>query len=64
VLPKPIVDIPIPNYSQQRATFLDLFMFTDAVHVSGGFPTHHQEHVTVNTASVLSTSTAVLVDNT
>ena len=26
----------IPNYSQQDATFLDLFVFTDALHVSGG----------------------------
>jgi hypothetical protein len=25
----------IANYSQQDATFLDLFVFTDAVHVSG-----------------------------
>jgi len=23
----------IPNYSQQDATFLDLFIFTDALHV-------------------------------
>jgi hypothetical protein len=41
----------IPNYSQQGATFLDLFIFTDAVHVSGGSSAHHQEHVTVYTAS-------------
>ena len=26
----------IPNYSQQSATFFDLFIFTDALHVSGG----------------------------
>jgi hypothetical protein len=26
----------IPNYRQQDATFLDLFMSTDALHVSGG----------------------------
>ena len=26
----------IPNYSQQYATFLDLFIFTDALRVSGG----------------------------
>jgi len=36
----------IPNYSQQDATFLDLFIFTDALHVSGGSFAHHQEHVT------------------
>ena len=41
----------IPNYSQQDATFLDLFIFTDALHVSGGSSTHHQEHITVHTAS-------------
>jgi len=26
----------IPNYSQQDVTFLDLFIFTDALRVSGG----------------------------
>ena len=26
----------ITNYSQQDATFLDLFIFTDALYVSGG----------------------------
>jgi hypothetical protein len=41
----------IPNYSQQDATFLDLFIFTDILHVSGGFFAHHQEHITVHTAS-------------
>jgi len=43
----------IPNYNQQDATFLDLFISTDAVHVSGGSSTHHhhQEHITVHTAS-------------
>ena len=40
----------IPNYSQQDATFLE-FIFTDAQHVSGGSSAHHQEHVTVHTAS-------------
>jgi len=24
--------------------FFNLFIFTDAVHVSGGFSAHHQEH--------------------
>ena len=43
--------IVIPNYSQQDATFLDLFISTDALHVSGGFSAHHQEHTTVHTAS-------------
>jgi len=34
----------ITNYSQQDATFLDLFISTDALHVSGGSSAHHQEH--------------------
>jgi len=41
----------IPNFSEQDATFLDLFIFTDAAHVSGGSSAHHQEHITVHTAS-------------
>jgi len=41
----------IRNYDQQDATFLDLFISTDAVHVSGGSSAHHQEHVTAHTAS-------------
>jgi hypothetical protein len=31
--------------------FLNLFIFTDAVHVSGGSSAHHQEHKTVHTVS-------------
>ena len=41
----------IPNYNQKYATFLDLFISTDALHVSGGYSGHHQEHITVHTAS-------------
>jgi hypothetical protein len=41
----------IPNYNQQDATFLDVFIFTDDLHVSGGLSAHHQEHITVHTAS-------------
>jgi hypothetical protein len=41
----------IPNYSQQDATFLDLSNFTEALRVSGGFSAHHQEYITVHTAS-------------
>jgi hypothetical protein len=37
----------IPDYSQQDAMFLDLFIFTGALHVSGGSSAHHQEHITV-----------------
>jgi len=33
-----------PNYNQQDATFLDFFISTDAVYVSGGSSAHHQEH--------------------
>ena len=42
-----------PNYNQQDATFLDLFISTDALHVSGSSSAHHQEHLTVHTASVI-----------
>ena len=41
----------IPSYSQRDTTFLDLFISTDALHVSGGSSAHHQEHITVHTAS-------------
>jgi len=34
----------IPNYKQQDATFLDLFISTDALHVPGGSSAHHQQH--------------------
>ena len=46
-----VTTITITNYTQQDATFLSLFIFTDAVHVSGGSSAHHQEHITVYTAS-------------
>jgi len=41
----------ITNYSQQDATFLDLFIFTNTLHVSGISSAQHQEHITVHTAS-------------
>ena len=44
-------EIMIPNYSQQDATLLNLFISTDALHVSDGSSAHHQEHITVHTAS-------------
>jgi len=44
-------DFMTPSYSQQDATFFILLIFTDALHVSGGFSAHHQEHITVHTAS-------------
>ena len=40
----------IPNFDQQDATFLDLFISTDALHVSGRSSAHHQKHRTVHTA--------------
>jgi len=33
-----------PRYNQQDSTFLNLFVSTDALHVSGGSSAHHQEH--------------------
>ena len=45
----------IPRYSQQDATFFYLFISTDALCVSGGSSAHHQEHVTVHTASGIAT---------
>ena len=47
----PCITNIFPNYNQQDATFLDLFISTDALHVSGGSSAHHQEHITVHTAS-------------
>jgi hypothetical protein len=41
----------IPNYNQKDATFLDLFISTDALYNSGGSSTHYQEHIDVHTAS-------------
>jgi hypothetical protein len=57
----------IPTYSQQDATFLDLLIFTGAVHVYGGFSAHHQEHIAVHTASGIVKPillTAAIVDET
>ena len=51
----------IPNYSQQNATFLDLFIFTNALHDSGGSSVHHQEHKTVHTASGIVKTILLLV---
>jgi hypothetical protein len=42
------VEEVISNYSQQDATFLDLFISTDAPHVSDGSSIHHQEHITAS----------------
>jgi hypothetical protein len=40
----------ITNYSQQDATFL-AFISSDTLQVLGGSSAHHQEHITVHTAS-------------
>ena len=48
---RPCITKIFPNYNQQDATFLDLFISTHALHVSGGSSTHHQEHITLHTAS-------------
>jgi hypothetical protein len=40
----------LPNYNQQDL-FIDLFISTDPLHVSGGSSAHHQEHINVHTAS-------------
>jgi hypothetical protein len=45
------ITLQIPSYNQQDATFLDLFIPKDALHVSGSFSALHQEHPTVQTAS-------------
>jgi hypothetical protein len=37
--------------AKKMQRFLNLFIFTGALQVSGGFSAHHQEHITVHTAS-------------
>ena len=41
----------VPNYKQQDATLHNVFISTDALHVSDGSSAHHQEHISVHTAS-------------
>ena len=46
----PCITNIIPNYNQQDATFLDLFIyFYRRSTLSGGSSAHHQEHITVHT---------------
>jgi hypothetical protein len=47
----------VPSYSQQNATFFDLFIYKHVLHVSGGSSAHHQEHTTVKQLQVLPTNT-------
>jgi hypothetical protein len=37
--------------NKMQRFLIDLFIFTDALRVSGGSSAHHQEHTTVHTAS-------------
>ena len=48
---RPRVPNITPNYYRQDAKFHYLFISTNALHVSGGFSVHHQQHITVHTAS-------------
>jgi len=41
----------ISKLQPRRYNFLDLFIYKDAVHVSGGFFVHHPERINVHTAS-------------
>ena len=54
----PFIVNVILNYNQQDATFLDLFIPTDALQVSGGSSAHHQEHIAVHTAAGIVNNTA------
>ena len=46
-----LLDLIIPNYNKKMQRVPNLFISTDALHVSGCSSAHHQEHVTVHTAS-------------
>jgi hypothetical protein len=50
--------LPVQVTANKMQRFLNLFFFTDALHVSGGSSAHHQEHITVLTASVIVNNTA------
>jgi hypothetical protein len=44
--------LPLLQITAKRCkVLLNLLIFTDAVHVSGGSFTHHQEHITLHTVS-------------
>ena len=59
----PYIVNKILNYNQQDATFLNLFISTDDLHVSGGSSAHHQEHITVHTASGIVNQYCCLLPN-
>jgi hypothetical protein len=41
----------ITSYTKKMERFLNLFIFTDTLHVSSGFSAHYQEHITVHATS-------------
>jgi len=41
------------KFSYELLFLTNLFIFTDAVHVSGGSSAHRQEHITVHTAATV-----------
>ena len=47
----PFIIIQLQITANKIQFFLNLFIFTDALHVSGGSSAHHEEHITVHTAS-------------
>jgi len=49
----------IPNYSQQDATFLDLFIFTDALHVSSGSSATVEEMERSSISSTIAASSSI-----
>jgi len=49
ILQPQILQLQITVNEMQR--FLNLLIFTDALHVSSGSSAHHQEHITVHTVS-------------
>ena len=64
----PYITNIIPNYNQQDATILDLFISTDFLNVSGGSSAHHQEQNPYIQLQVLPKPilllAAIVVDNT
>jgi hypothetical protein len=44
--------------------FMNLFIFTDALHVSGNSSAHYQEYITVHTASGMEEMALLSISNT
>jgi len=49
----------IPSYSEQGATFLDLFISKDALHVSSSSSARHQEMVLSSISSTVAASNSI-----